>query len=255
MRIVHVTDRRFPPCADEGGAPQSLLSLYEEQRRQGHDVWGATSRGSDGADIWSLGANGSRLLSLLAKIRDYAVDVVHFHAYAAEMQAELHAAGIASVTHVHGTHAGGTPAEVNPIYVSRRHADIHGGEVYVHNGIAVGDLALQSGAQDYIAFLGKVRRSKKGADLAVSVAKRTQRQLMLVGGRKFSVPETWLPFQRWVRALGVLAGDEKFAVLRNASALLFPIRWEEPFGLKGQGDAYYQVQPHRRQRRPHRGSH
>ena len=231
MRIVHVTDRRYPPSADDGGAPQALASLCVEQQRQGHDVRVATTARSDGPGVWSLGPHGSATSSLLKRVRDEWVDVVHFHALASEMQGILHVNGIPTVMHVHGTHHGHPLEGVNAIYVSRRHAEAHGAEVYVDNGIDIEGHRFQPRALDYLAFLGKVRRSKKGADIAVSVANRTRRQLQLVGGRKFSIPQTWLPFQRRIKALGVLGGEPKMAVLRDAAALLFPVRWEEPFGL------------------------
>jgi glycosyltransferase involved in cell wall biosynthesis len=120
---------------------------------------------------------------------------------------------------------------VNAIYVSQRHAALHGGSVYVHNGIDVDSVPFVADPTDSLAFLGKVRRSKKGADTAVAVARRTGRRLRLMGGRKLSIPQSWLPWQRRVQTLGVLEGERKLAALGGASALLFPIRWEEPFGL------------------------
>ena len=34
MRIIHVTDRPFPPQPDQGGVPQSLASLVHAQRER-----------------------------------------------------------------------------------------------------------------------------------------------------------------------------------------------------------------------------
>ncbi|WP_159300326.1 MULTISPECIES: glycosyltransferase [Spiribacter] len=168
---------------------------------------------------------------LLQLIESFRADVVHFHALGAELQPGVSSRGFASVAHVRGTHVGCPVDTSNAIYVSQRHAALHDGSVYVHNGIDVDSVPFFEHPSDSLVFLGKVRRSKKGADTAVAVARRTGRTLKLIGGRKLNIPQSWLPFQRRVKALGVLGGEQKLTALGNASALLFPIRWEEPFGL------------------------
>jgi len=231
MRIIHVTDRRFPPQPDQGGAPQSLASLVHAQREDGHDVRVATTAdcAADGVHCLTHGENCAE--DLLALVETHGAEVVHFHALVPELQPAVSLTGLPSVAHVRGTHLGRPVDASNAIYVSQRHAALHGGSVYVHNGIDVDSVPFVEQSTDSLAFLGKVRRSKKGADTAVAVARRTGRTLKLMGGRKLSIPQSWLPWQRRVQALGVLGGEQKLAVLGEASALLFPIRWEEPFGL------------------------
>lgn len=231
MRIVHVTDRQFPPAASEGGAPQSLASLVEEQWRIGHQSWVATTAGACDDSLWRLDHGDGLHAELMRRTEAVGADVLHFHAHAGEIQDSLGRAGMPSVAHVHGTHLGQTVDAWNAIYVSQRHAALHGGSVYVHNGIDVDSVPFFEHPSDSLVFLGKVRRSKKGADTAVAVARRTGRTLKLIGGRKLNIPQSWLAFQRRVKALGVLGGEQKLTALGNASALLFPIRWEEPFGL------------------------
>lgn len=231
MRVLHVTDRRFPPSPDEGGAPQSLASLVRIQRREGHEVWVATVADGSSDEVVHLGQTDIANDELVAMISANQIDVVHFHALAGALQSDVSRVGTASVVHVRGTHYGEPLDTTNAIYVSERHARSHGAEVYVHNGIDVQAMPFVAKKGAYLTFLGKVRRSKKGADTAVAVAKATDRELRVVGGRKFSIPQTWMPLQRQIRALGVLGGEQKASVLANASALLFPIRWEEPFGL------------------------
>ncbi|WP_148122648.1 glycosyltransferase [Spiribacter roseus] len=232
MRILHVTDRVYPPAADEGGAPQLLLGLATEQKRLGHEVRVGSSAEGAGSEVVYLNVGTDLTRTLFETLSKQNPDVVHFHALSGSIQSRLgRELGIPSVSHVHGANHDAPPRDVNAIYVSRRHAALHGGSVYVHNGIDVDSVPFFEHPPDSLVFLGKVRRSKKGADTAVAVARRTGRTLKLIGGRKLNIPQSWLPFQRRVKALGVLGGEQKLTALGNASALLFPIRWEEPFGL------------------------
>ncbi len=231
LRVLHVTDKQIPPSADDGGSPQFVAYLAAAQHGKGHEPFVASTSTISGPRTLSLNADTDLTAQIIASCRNNAVDVVHFHAYAEVLQPALTEAGIASVSHVHGDSKGAAANCCNCIYVSKSHAQRSGGAVYVHNGIDLAEQPFEAVPEDYLVFLGKVRRSKKGADIAVSVAKAVNQHLCLIGGRKFSIPETWLPIDRRISALGVLSGDDKKSTLSKARALLFPIRWEEPFGL------------------------
>mgnify|MGYP006435694095 CR=1 FL=1 len=159
------------------------------------------------------------------------VDVVHFHAAAEWLQPAVVAASVATVAHIRGVCDRSISDYTNPIFVSRRHAEDHGGNHYVYNGIDPETVAFESEPEGYLAFLGKVRRSKKGARTAIAVANEKRREIRVAGGRKLNIPQTWLPFQRYTKVLGVLDSERKMGMVGRASALLFPIQWEEPFGL------------------------
>lgn len=91
---------------------------------------------------------------------------------------------------------------------------------------------------DYLAFLGRAS-PQKGLDRAIQIAIRSGMKLK-IGARicpeergyygEVIAPllEEAGPLVEWV---GEVAGDDKDAFLRGARALLFPIDWEEPFGL------------------------
>lgn len=231
MRIIHLTDKGFPVSADDGGASAFVANLASAQRLDGHQVWVATTdRASKGGEVLVLDQRYSLLKQLLGLVREKSTDIVHFHGYDEDLLPALNEMGVPSVCHMHGANPGKNKRK-NCIYVSSAHAANHGATAYVHNGIDVGSMPFVESPREYLAFLGKVRRSKKGADIAIAVAKKMRQPLSVVGGRKFSIPETWLPLSRYIKTCGVLAGEEKLNELSLARALLFPIRWEEPFGL------------------------
>jgi len=231
VKVLHVTDRNFPLSADEGGAPQSLLRLVRAQKKAGCEVGILTTGKSSVRSIGQFPQRSDPRKEIVNIARNYRADIIHFHAAAEWLQPPIVDAGVATVVHVRGLKVGGLSNYVNPIFVSKSHAKNHGRQQFVYNGIDPDSVRFEPHADGYLSFLGKVRRSKKGASTAVAVAKRTGRKLKLAGGRKFKIPQTWLPFQRNLETLGVLGHDEKMAMLGKSSALLFPIRWEEPFGL------------------------
>jgi glycosyltransferase involved in cell wall biosynthesis len=117
----------------------------------------------------------------------------------------------------------------------------------VYHGIEVDDYTFNPRAGEYLAFLGRIS-SEKGVDTALRVARRAGMPLRI--GARMPLPykddpearRDWAYFhdevepllkQRGARArmMGELDGKRKDAFLHNAAALLFPIRWPEPFGL------------------------
>lgn len=134
----------------------------------------------------------------------------------------------------------GVDPSVIPVAISRRQAmflpEFRQVDV-VHHGLDVDAYRLGRRGQGYLAFLGRFSRVK-GPDLAIDVAWRLGRELRM-GGRfhreeddefeeKVLAPLLHLPH---VRLLGELCHAPKIDLLSGADALLFPIRWEEPFGL------------------------
>lgn len=104
----------------------------------------------------------------------------------------------------------------------------------VYNGMEIEKFKFEKKQGDYLAFLGRYS-SEKGADLAVSVASQAKEKLKMAGtvwGDGF-YNEKIKPYLKKdeIEDLGFLNGKKVSDFLRNAKALLFPIRWEEPFGL------------------------
>ena len=229
MRILHITDKFFPPLGSEGGAPQSLHSLVIWQRRCHYDSAVLSIRG-EAVSFCRDSYDSVFVDNAETGFDDFAPDVVHFHFSPAKLISLAERKLIPYVCHIRGIAAEGVRLR-NPVFVSKTHAKNHGFSQYVYNGVALDDYPFSEGSDEYLIFLGKVKRSKKGVDTAIKVAKNVDMPLAIVGGRKVSVPSTWLPFQKLVRAYGVLQGKDKVELLSRARALLFPIRWEEPFGL------------------------
>jgi glycosyltransferase involved in cell wall biosynthesis len=106
----------------------------------------------------------------------------------------------------------------------------------IHHGIDASTFPIGRGDGGYLLFLGKMT-PEKGAHRALEAAFKAGQRLTLAG--KVREPaERWY-FERYVapylndrlRFVGEVSQEEKRELLAGASALLFPIRWNEPFGM------------------------
>jgi glycosyltransferase involved in cell wall biosynthesis len=106
----------------------------------------------------------------------------------------------------------------------------------IHHGIDANDFPVGNGKGDYLMFLGRLSPDK-GAGRAIDVARKADVPLLLAGKMR----EPWerdyfearvAPFlSEQIQYLGEVGHERKLELLADARALVFPIRWNEPFGL------------------------
>jgi glycosyltransferase involved in cell wall biosynthesis len=124
---------------------------------------------------------------------------------------------------LHGNRKPGTATAPNTLYLSRNHAERHGGSAFVYNGIDLDEFRFRREKAGYDLFLGRLHRVK-GHRWAVEGARRTGHRLVLAGG--------WRPsLTRRVRYVGKVGGAHKAELLAGADCLWMPALWDEPFGL------------------------
>jgi glycosyltransferase involved in cell wall biosynthesis len=117
----------------------------------------------------------------------------------------------------------GTTAAGNIIFLSRDHAQRHGSEAFVYNGLDPAEYQFRNHKDSYDLFLGRLHATK-GYRWAVAGAKRLRRRLLLAGG--------WRPsLSRYVRYVGSVGGTRKAELIAGAQTLWMPALWEEPFGI------------------------
>jgi glycosyltransferase involved in cell wall biosynthesis len=105
-----------------------------------------------------------------------------------------------------------------------------------HNALDFSVYPVKPHRGDYLLFLGRLSPDK-GAHRAVAVAMETGLPLKIAG--KLQEPKEREYFHELVEPhlvdgieyLGEVTHGEKVELLQNARATLFPIEWEEPFGL------------------------
>jgi glycosyltransferase involved in cell wall biosynthesis len=106
----------------------------------------------------------------------------------------------------------------------------------VYHGIPKDLYRLNERPDDYLAFLGRISPEKR-VDRAIEIARGAGRKLKVAAKIDAADQEYFdreikhLLDDPIVEFLGELGDDSKEEFLGNATALLFPIDWPEPFGL------------------------
>ena len=176
-------------------------------------------------------------------VRDF--DIVHDHTVMGPMYAERFA-DIRVVTTVHGPfddeRADIYRAMADRVHVvaisesQRREApDLRISKV-IHHGIEAADFPYSPTAGDYCVFLGRMALDK-GVSHAIAACVKADVPLKIAGKMRTNAEKSY--FEERVRPhlsdtieyLGEVPHDEKLQLLSGARAMVFPIRWNEPFGL------------------------
>jgi len=106
----------------------------------------------------------------------------------------------------------------------------------VHHGLDLSLYEFQPKKQDYLCFLGRIAPIK-GTHLAIEVAKKAGIPLKIAGEVQ-PIFRDYFESQikphidgKWVEYIGEADLEAKNELLGNSMAMLFPIQWNEPFGL------------------------
>lgn len=104
----------------------------------------------------------------------------------------------------------------------------------IPNGVRMDEFPPGDGSEGYLAFVGRLA-PEKAPHLAVELAKRAQRPLLMAG----VIEDVHLDYAkrildevgRDVDFLGPLNRPELSLLLQKAEGLVMPLSWDEPFGL------------------------
>lgn len=180
----------------------------------------------------------------MSQIAQQKFDIVHVHSPAAlAFQGFLNGTPL-----VYTVHHAKTPAisryyhffpEVHFVCISHRQKALEFGveDVQViHHGLVPAEYRPNFQPGDYLLYLGRIAR-EKGTHHAIDAARMAGIPIKVAGEphaqerayfHQEVKPRLELP---GVAYIGEVGGEEKTDLLRHALALVFPIVWEEPFGL------------------------
>ncbi len=106
----------------------------------------------------------------------------------------------------------------------------------IHHGLRLSRYRLQETKQHYLSFLGRIAPAK-GTHLAIEIAKQAGIPLRIAGEIQPIYREYWeqriqpLVDGTFIQYVGEVGLEEKNELLGGSLAMLFPVQWEEPFGL------------------------
>jgi glycosyltransferase involved in cell wall biosynthesis len=103
----------------------------------------------------------------------------------------------------------------------------------IYNCVDVSKFAFNLNPSDYLLMMGSIGRHKNQKE-AIEVAKETNMKLVLAGKIRdqdyFDELKKDIDGEQ-IKWVGEIGFTEKVKLYQNAKAFLFPISWEEPFGL------------------------
>jgi len=222
------------------------VTLFAAPGSRGGFVHRCAVRSPLPAPVWppTEQAEQAHVRAAVAEIKaDGGYDVVHAHCPAAvarapeldlPMVATLHHDRVAALSALYAAHP-----EVTYAFVSARQRALEVAlprSAVIHHGLSPARYRLGLGRRDDAAFLGRFAACK-GLHHAIDAAALAGVPLRAAGlphdADRAHFLEEIVPRLAWpgVSLLGEADQAQKLALLQGARALLFPVEWEEPFGL------------------------
>jgi glycosyltransferase involved in cell wall biosynthesis len=264
-RIAMIVSPWYPvPPSGYGGIELMAFNLARELQTRGHEVAVIGQQGSKGPfetiavapESWTpqLGTRDQQARECLFLDRAYhvvrrrAFDVIHDHsglpgillAANSGLDTPVVATLHGSLTEAEGDFLGEVDSEVHLVAISRSQQEQVAGVKWrrvVYNAVDPAEYhpVCPEEKEDYLMQLARISPSK-GQHLAIEVARRVGMRLVLAGKVDTDAVDY---FEKEIKPhIGDLVtwhenvvGMEKARLLAKARAMIFPIQWEEPFGL------------------------
>lgn len=124
------------------------------------------------------------------------------------------------------------PFDRNTVFVSKNHAERHQSNCFVYNGIDTDDYGTPNLElkREYYHFLAKASWRAKNLGGAIDIVERTNDKLHVLGGNRLNIKFKRL-FNKRITFHGMIGGSKKNKILNLSKGLIFPVLWNEPFGI------------------------
>ena len=262
LRIAQIAPLWFPiPPKKYGGIERIISFLTEELVKRGHDVTlfasgdsktkaklvsvtkrGLISQGIPWHDYTWTGLNTSIVFEMVNKF-----DIVHSHwgFFSVFFQKFVKTPVLYTFHNIprFNDHRWKIldyyKKDLNVVFVSqseKRNSPIEFKKSWVvYNGIDISQFKFNPKPKDHFVWIGRVS-PEKGIENAIKVAERTGINLLLAGQiqemRKDYFEKTIKPhLSKQIKYIGELTTEKLSNFYGQAKACLYPIEWEEPFGL------------------------
>ena len=258
MRILILSPPTVPlPPAQYGGIERFVCGLTEKLVKNGHEVTVVAPAGSQLPSvtclIWPDGGTIKKARFLRQVANDWQPDVIHSHTRVVYLLGLLGAKCSAPIIQSYGvlpTWQARVPVALLGArltiaacsqWIAKSGRRIAGGRwVTIYNSVDVNCYRATTSVPPDAPLIFLSRMDKiKGPDLAIEVARRTGRRLILAGRIAPDGPNATF-WRKHVQPklepgkidyVSLIDDEHKNELLRQSAALLLPIRWKEPFGL------------------------
>lgn len=159
-------------------------------------------------------------------------DIVHLH--------DINIKGINNISRpkvitIHGNFPSSETLDINSVFVSKNHATRYNSDSFVYNGLDWEDYGkVNLNAQKkFFHFLGNGAWRVKNLRGAINLVKDIPNEKLYVfGGVRFNFNMgVRLTFTPKAHFFGLIDNETKKKYLPHSKGLIFPVLWNEPFGL------------------------
>lgn len=228
MKIVIIDRGNKIPAQKYGGTERVIWGLGCELHRAGHEVVFIVPAGSECGFAEVITYNAETEIPNLIP-RD--TDLIHYNFVPEEIPE------IPYIVTMHGNPAGNEVLPSNTIFVSSNHAKRHNSEAFVHNGLLwdeFPEINLKR-QRTYFHFLGKASWKIKNVAGAAEVAIKSGNKLKVMGGKRWDFNmlkrSPYYLLNPKIEFLGMVDDKSKIQTMQESKGLVFPVLWDEPFGL------------------------
>ena len=224
MHILQVLNH-VVPAMKYGGTERVVWWLSKRLAEMGHRVTLLAPAGSSCEFAEVLPFNPAVPLQQQVPA---SVDVVHIHDH------RLTAPETPTIFTFHGNSFSAGSMHENTVFISANQAKRHGGSVFVYNGLDIQEYGQPDWnvSRDRLVFLAKAAWKVKNVRDAVLIARKAGYPIDIAGGTRLNFKMGFrLTLDPNARFRGMVDHARKIRILGKGLALLFPVRWHEPFGL------------------------
>lgn len=217
------------PVLKYGGTERVLMWLAKSLVELGHSVTLFAAKGSNPIPPYQWITDEEELLK-----RAHEFSLVHSFTKLSQKIEDAFQGRV--ITTIQGNGQLGERFHKNTVFVSKNHAERHGSKAYVYNGLDPEELLFNDQVRpDRYLFLSKTNWKVKNLKGAVGLCHRYKKNLWIAGGEgplylkvltqfKSFLGKDW----KWVGSVGQ---SQKANFLIQGKAMIFPIVWNEPFGI------------------------
>ena len=223
MFSIVLTSNSKLPALNYGGTERVIWDLAFELTKLGNRVYIIAPSKSicDFAEIIP-----SDSLADIRELIPNTADIIHFF---------TKPVGNLDLPHVFTLEGNGQEEEIQDIqtiFVSGDQARRHGGENYVYNGLNWNG-KFQNNTRKEFHFLGKAAWRKKNVKGAIKCSRMAKvGKLHILGGTRINFSMGFrLTLDLNTKFHGMVNDSYKYEVMQKSRGLIFPVRWNEPFGL------------------------
>jgi len=224
LHILLINNNKLP-VSKYGGTERVVWALGKELTEMGHRITFLAGEGSvsDFAQIKTLDLNQALAVQIPED-----VDLVHSFINTWEEFPKPF------IFTQEGNSQVDKDYHINTCFVSRNHASRYGSEMFVYNGLDLAEYGKPRFdlGRKYLHFLGKAAWSVKNVKACISIAREAGVPLRVLGGNRINLKMgVRITLDLNVRFEGMVGGTYKNQLINGSKALLFPVRWNEPFGI------------------------